>query len=68
MGVDDPHKNAEYLENTLKARLPLVVAGSKSALYVHFFYKNILSAWLVFEPSRTAEKAPKLIVCAVGRR
>ena len=33
MGVDDPHKTAEYLQNTLKARLPLVVAGSQSALY-----------------------------------
>ena len=32
LGVDDPHKTAEYLENTLKARLPLVVAGSQSAL------------------------------------
>ena len=34
MGVDGPHKTAEYLQNTLKARLPLVVAGSQSALYV----------------------------------
>ena len=34
MGVDGPHKTAEYLQNTLKARLPLVVAGSQSTLYV----------------------------------
>ena len=33
LGVDGPHKTAEYLQNTLKARLPLVVAGSQSALY-----------------------------------
>ena len=33
MGVDGPHKTAGHLQNTPKARLPLVAAGSQSALY-----------------------------------
>ena len=33
MGVDGPHKTAGHLQNTPKTRLPLVAAGSQSALY-----------------------------------
>ena len=32
LGVDGPHKTAGHLQNTPKARLPLVAAGSQSAL------------------------------------
>ena len=34
MGVDGPHRAAGHLQNTPKACLPLVAAGSQSALYV----------------------------------
>ena len=32
LGVDGPHKTAEHLQNTPKARLPLGASGSQSAL------------------------------------
>ena len=35
MGVDGPHKTAGHLQNTPKTRLPLLAAGSQSALYGH---------------------------------
>ena len=59
MGVDGPHKTAGHLQNTPKARLPLVAAGSQSALYVailrvlpHVLSKpmntlNVCSGWRV---------------------
>ena len=35
MGVDGPHKTAGHPQDTPRTRLPLVAAGSQSALYVH---------------------------------
>ena len=45
MGVDGPHKTAGHLQNTPKARLPLVAAGSQSALYVYVYVYAYVHAY-----------------------